>query len=153
MEEKISELYDAVIMQHNRNPIGYEKHPDAAYTLEAYNPICGDKFKLYLDIEQGRVVAAHFSGYGCAISKAATSVLVGQVKGQSLGQVKKIIQTYFETLDTEGGAEAFSEGATSEFLSFAAVRHFPERLACATLSWAVARDFFNSNNLFESTNG
>ena len=98
----LAQLYDAVILQHNRVPCHYEKRQTAQHIVEAYNPLCGDKFKLYLDIENGRVQQATFHGYGCAISKAATSVLMEKIQNRSIQDVNLLLKTYFEGLNTEG---------------------------------------------------
>lgn len=138
MNNSLAQLYDEVILQHNRSPFNFEKRQTAQHIVEAYNPLCGDKFKLYLDMGNGIVVNASFHGYGCAISKAATSVLIQRILGQKLDDVTKILKTYFDALDTEGVI------LDEELKTFAAVRQFPERKTCATLSWEAAQTFFQS---------
>ena len=140
MENALSLLYDPLILAHNRSPVNFEKRLTAQHTIEAYNPLCGDKFKLFLDIENGIVEKASFHGYGCAISKAATSVLIQRIEGQRLDVVSAVIKTYFEALNTAGAH------FDADLQVFAAVRQFPERLTCATLSWEAARIFFKDKN-------
>ena len=140
MENALSLLYDPLILTHNRSPVNFEKRLTAQHTIEAYNPLCGDKFKLFLDIENGIVEKASFHGYGCAISKAATSVLIQRIEGQRLDGVSAVIKMYFEALNTEGGH------FDADLQVFSAVRQFPERLTCATLSWEAARTFFKDKN-------
>ena len=98
---KLSDLYKGVILEHNNTPLFFEKRPAAQHVIEAYNPLCGDKFKLFLDIENDTISAATFHGYGCAISKAASSVLLSKIQGQSLELVLNQINTYFDILDTK----------------------------------------------------
>ncbi len=154
IENSLTQLYDDVILLHNRAPCHFEKRQTAQHIVEAYNPLCGDKFKLFLDIENGRVHKATFSGYGCAISKAATSVLMGKIQNMPVDDVLHLIKTYFEALNsgyTEGTSRNNREGGHSdnlnaEFEAFAAVRQFPERLTCATLSWEAAQTFFKTQS-------
>ena len=150
IENPLAQLYDDVILQHNRAPCHYEKRQTAQHIVEAFNPLCGDKFKLFLDIEDGRVQKATFHGYGCAISKAATSVLMGKIQNMPVADVLKLIKMYFEGLNSgnnDGATHNNREGESAdklnpEFNAFAAVRQFPERLTCATLSWEAAQTFF-----------
>lgn len=139
----LAQLYDDVILQHNREPCHYEKRQTAQHIVEAYNPLCGDKFKLFLDIENGRVQKATFHGYGCAISKAATSVLMKNIQNRPIQDALLLLKTYFEGLHTEGGA--FNDSDT-ELAAFEAVRQFPERLNCATLSWEAAQAFLKTQS-------
>ena len=144
-ENTLAQLYDDVILQHNREPYHYEKRLTAQHILEAYNPLCGDKFKLFLDIEDEKVQKATFHGYGCAISKAATSVLVKKIQNMPIEAVLELIKTYFDGLNrknTEGGQKQW----TVEMKAFLAVRQFPERLTCATLSWEAVQIFFQTQS-------
>jgi nitrogen fixation protein NifU and related proteins len=145
MKNQLAELYDEVILQHNRAPFNFEKRLTAQHIVEAYNPLCGDKFKLFLDIENGTVTRASFHGYGCAISKAATSVLIQRILGKTLDSVPLILEAYFDALDTEGvSLNRQKEDIYADFKAFSAVRHFPERKTCATLSWEAAQTFFQT---------
>lgn len=144
IENPLSQLYDDVILQHNREPYHYEKRQTAQHIVEAYNPLCGDKFKLFLDIENGRVQKATFHGYGCAISKAATSVLVKKIQNMPVHEVSQLTKTYFEGLVNVRKDRGDYEKLDSELAAFTAVRQFPERMTCATLSWEAAQTFFQT---------
>ncbi|MDZ7880815.1 MAG: SUF system NifU family Fe-S cluster assembly protein [Saprospiraceae bacterium] len=140
--DKLANLYKGVILEHNTTPQYFEKRPMAQHVIEAYNPLCGDKFKLFLDIENGSIAKASFHGYGCAISKAATSVLLSNIQGKSIDIILNQINTYFSVLntpDTEGGV--FNENISA----FKAVQQFPERMMCATLSWQALEDWLKKN--------
>ncbi len=145
IENPLTQLYDDVILQHNRVPYHYEKRQTAQYIVDAYNPLCGDKFKLFLDVENGQVQKATFHGYGCAISKAATSVLVKKIQNMSVQNVLHLIKTYFEVLNSEYTEGGDSDKLNAELEAFAAVRQFPERRTCATLSWEAAQTFFQQH--------
>jgi nitrogen fixation protein NifU and related proteins len=156
--DKLAELYKGVIMEHNKTPQYFEKNPTAQHVIEAYNPLCGDKFKLFLDIENGVIKRATFHGYGCAISKAATSVLLSNIQGKNIEIVLNQINTYFFVLNikntgnTEGPPHIsnpiFTEGSLFDenINAFKAVQDFPERLTCATLSWQSLQNFLEENH-------
>jgi len=132
MEQQLNELYHPLILEHNQHPKHYLKRPEAGAVLDAYNSLCGDKFKLYLDIAEDRVVTASFSGYGCAVSKAATSVLMEKIQGKTLEEIQALIQIYFDITRTD---QENSSDTDPELLAFAAAKKFPGRLKCAVLAW------------------
>ena len=138
MEENLAKLYQGVIAEHNNAPLFFESRPDAGYVVEAYNPLCGDKFKLFLDIENGAVTKATFSGYGCAVSKAASSVLVKKIQGQPLDAVAEITEQYLRAVSA--GADALTS-TDPETIAFTVAKNFPGRDKCATLSWKALADF------------
>ena len=142
--DKLAELYKGVILEHNSTPQYFEKRPTAQHIIEAYNPLCGDKFKLFLDIENGVIIKATFHGYGCAISKAATSVLLVTIQGMTIEDAVNQIDTYFLVLNSEN-----TEGSpiNENMNAFKAVQQFPERLTCATLSWHAAKFFLKNYHI------
>ena len=140
MERDISKLYQDFILRKNQDPTGYEKRPLAQHLIEAYNPLCGDKFKLFLDINEGIITAASYHGYGCAISKAATVVLIQKIQNQTIKQALAITESYFEVLNTEGVAITTED---EDLKAFEVIRQFPERTTCANLTWLALKDFIN----------
>ena len=136
MDSKLSQFYQGVILKHNNEPFHFEKRPTAQHIIEAYNPMCGDKFKVFLDIENGVVTNATFHGYGCAISKASTSVLMKKIQNQPLDEVVKLIEDYFKIIENTEGV-SYDE----ELTAFAAAKDFPGRLKCATLAWEAIDEF------------
>ncbi len=139
MNDKLKSLYQSVILRHNNEPFHYEKKPGATHLLDAYNPLCGDRFQLFLEVKDGVIAAAHFHGYGCAISKASTSVLVKHLEGQALVQALEMCRSFLAMI--EKGSEASGE---EEFAAFAAARDFPGREKCATLSWEEAAEWLRT---------
>ncbi len=139
--DKLNALYQGVILQHNDAPLFFEKRPAAQHIIEAYNPLCGDKFKLFLDIENETIVKATFHGYGCAISKAATSVLLSRIQGETMENVLNQIDTYFDVLHSKKDDNTEGVLIDENLAAFKAVQDFPERMTCATLSWQAAKDF------------
>lgn len=132
-QEDLNQLYDEAILQENRRPYHYDKKTDADLIIEAYNPLCGDQFKLFLYTEKGVIQSAYFHGYGCAVSKASTSVLTRELEGCSIDEAKAKCRSFLQWLDKEKVPAALP----SSWKPFAAVQQFPGRLACAQLAWEV----------------
>lgn len=131
-QEELNKLYDESILEENRHPYHYQKKTDAHLTLEAYNPICGDQFKLFLYTDNGSIKTAYFHGYGCAVSKASTSVLTRELEGCSLEEARAKCRDFIQWLAAGENAPA---KAPQSWEPFAAVRDFPGRLSCAQLAW------------------
>ena len=136
--EKISKLYQKVILQHNESPVNFEKHESADFVVEAYNPLCGDQFKIYLDMGGEKIARAAFFGFGCAISKASTSVLVSRLEGLSLAEVGQLCEQFFTYVTPEKSPEKPHD---ADFQAFEAAKQFPGRLKCAALSWEEIKNF------------
>jgi nitrogen fixation protein NifU and related proteins len=150
---EITKLYQDFILNRSQDDNNFEKRPTAQHTLEAYNPLCGDKFKLFLDVENDIISKATFHGYGCAISKAATSVLIEKLQNKTYFEALNLINSYFQVLNVENihnpdasGTEGVTLDSNSlqidqEIKAFEIMKQFPERMTCATLSWQAALDF------------
>jgi len=148
MKERLRALYQSVILEHNKFPLNYEKKEGASYQLEAYNSICGDQYQLFFEIEEDQITAIHFHGYGCAISKAATSILTKHLLDKNLKEAHQICQLYQKHLESN----ALSKEATvEEFEAFSAVQSFPGRLRCANLSWEEMELFLKKRMKDESS--
>ncbi|MEN9609450.1 MAG: hypothetical protein RLZZ628_264 [Bacteroidota bacterium] len=122
-------LYHPIILQHHRQPIGFEKRPTAAHIEDAYNPVCGDKYKLYLDFDHNIIQKITFHGYGCAVSKASASILTAKMIGKTIDEAIEICESYFNMI--QNGVLTDDESLNV----FEAARHFSGRLTCATLAW------------------
>ena len=107
----------------------------------ANNPVCGDKFELYFKLDSDRIVDIHFYGFGCAVSRASTSVLVKSLESRSINNARKIISDFLVMIDK---TQKVVDNVPDEFAAFHAVRQFPERYDCAALSWLEAQKFLNS---------
>ena len=127
----LRDLYQQVILDHNRRPRNFRKIADANRTAEGYNPLCGDRITLELTVENGVVKDAAFQGAGCAISKAAASMMTASVIGKPEGEVDALSHRVHAMLtDANGGAAEFGKLAV-----FVGVREFPSRIKCVTLAW------------------
>jgi nitrogen fixation protein NifU and related proteins len=128
----LRDLYQQVILDHNRKPRNFRKIADANRAAEGYNPLCGDRIALELTVEDGVVKDAAFQGSGCAISKAAASMMTASVIGKPEEEVDALFHRVHAMLTgTSSGAPA----EVGKLAVFAGVRGFPSRIKCATLAW------------------
>lgn len=141
MEKSASDLYQSVILTHNKHPHHFEKAEALPLHLEAYNPLCGDHYQLYLSIENNTIKAAFFHGYGCAVSKASTSVLVQTLEGKTLSEAQPLIEDFMQVVQGKLPANI-----PEDFKAFAAAKHFPSREQCATLSWESVQGLINEKH-------
>ncbi|HEV8427870.1 MAG TPA: SUF system NifU family Fe-S cluster assembly protein [Pyrinomonadaceae bacterium] len=131
---ELSELYQQVILDHNKKPRNFRKLENANHTAEGYNPLCGDHLTIYLDLEDDLVKEVGFEGSGCAISKASASMMTQAVKGKSKEQAENLFQE-FHSMVTGELNEELEENSLGNLKIFAGVREFPVRVKCATLAW------------------
>jgi len=134
----LGELYQQVILDHNRQPRNYHEVDGSNRRAEGYNPLCGDRLKLYARIEDGVVRDVGFIGSGCAISKASASMMTEAIKGKPLAEVEKIFKA-FHGLVTEEPPAGGGAVDLGKLVVFSGVREFPMRVKCATLAWHTLR--------------
>lgn len=132
---EISDLYQPLILEHSRSPRNYHEPESLLQTVEAYNPLCGDQFKIYFNAEQAKLTDLSFSGYGCAVSKAATSVLLLKLEGLSLAEAVGLLQKFKQAI--EGNAVLDDK----ELMVFQVAKKYPGRTQCALLSAEAMIDF------------
>ena len=141
MNDRLKALYKTVIVKHNNNPVHFCKNESAQHILKANSPICGDRFTLYFDIEDGIIRNLSFYGHGCAVSKASTSIMVQKILNQPIKKVLKICQEFHEHVHPENEPP---ESIIEEFEAFSAAKLFPGRMQCATLSWDEIEPFLKT---------
>jgi len=138
MMAELRELYQEVILDHNRRPRNFGKPATSNRHAEGNNPLCGDMFTVYLTVKDGRVRDVHFEGKGCAISTASASMMTEMVKGKTEAETRMLFDACHH-LCTDGGpsqaAESCSEDDLDRLQVLAGVREFPMRVKCATLAW------------------
>jgi len=132
MNDRLKALYKTVIVRHNNEPVQFEKNESAQYILKANSPVCGDRFTLFFDIEDGIIKNISFYGHGCAVSKASTSIMVQKLLGQTIEKALKLSEEFNNYIHPENDQAV---QGIEEFEAFSAVKFFPERKQCATLSW------------------
>ena len=131
---ELSELYQAVILDHNKKPRNFHKLENANRSAEGYNPLCGDHLNVYLHVEDDQVQEVSFEGSGCAISKASASMMTQAVKGKTKAEAEKLFNE-FHRMATGELDEENEPNNLGKLTIFAGVRDFPARVKCATLSW------------------
>jgi len=129
---ELRDLYQEVILDHNRRPRNFGPLPAANRQAEGYNPLCGDKVTVFLDVEDGRIRDVSFQGSGCAISTASASLMTEALKGRTVEAARELFDGFRE-LVTTGEGEGSPE--LGKLAVFSGVREFPMRVKCATLVW------------------
>lgn len=142
---ELSELYQQVILDHNKKPRNFRKLDPASHQAEGYNPLCGDQLTVYLKVENDRVADVGFEGSGCAISKASASMMTQAVKGKSKEQAETLFQE-FHLMVTGELDEEIEENNLGNLKIFAGVREFPVRVKCATLPWHTMHAALNKQD-------
>lgn len=142
---ELSELYQQVILDHNKKPRNFRKLEQANHSAEGYNPLCGDHLTIYIDLEDNSVKEIAFEGSGCAISKAAASMMTQAVKGKSRQQAEELFSE-FHSMVTGELDEENDENKLGNLRIFAGVREFPVRVKCATLPWHTLHAALNNEH-------
>ncbi|HWQ68940.1 MAG TPA: SUF system NifU family Fe-S cluster assembly protein [Patescibacteria group bacterium] len=130
----LRELYQEVILDHNKRPQNFRKLEEANCTADGYNPLCGDQITVYLLVEDRIIKEVAFQGSGCAISKASASMMTAVVKGKTTAEAEGLFETFHKmvTADLSAVSDPLVIG---KLAAFAGVREFPVRVKCATLPW------------------
>lgn len=133
----LSELYQELILEHNRSPRNFREMPEADAHAEGNNPLCGDQIRVFVRLKGETIEDVSFQGSGCAISRASASLMTGAVKGKTREQAAALFDR-FHGLVT--GAVPATEAATlGKLAAFAGVAEFPIRVKCASLPWHTLR--------------
>ena len=148
---ELSELYQQVILDHNKKPRNFRKIEAANRSAEGYNPLCGDQLTVYMQLEDEVVSDISFEGSGCAISKAAASMMTQAVKGKSKQDAETLFSEFHRMVTGELD-EAATENHLGRLTIFAGVRDFPARVKCASLSWHTMHAALNNQEI-TSTEG
>ena len=134
----LSELYQEVILDHNKSPRNFRKLEDANRKAEGYNPLCGDQITVYVRLEDGVIEEISFQGVGCAISKASASMMTASLKGKTEAEAQalfdRVHQMFVGELDTKNDKHELGKLSL-----LSGVSHFPARVKCASLSWHTFR--------------
>jgi len=134
---ELADLYQEVILDHNKKPRNFHRLDDANRQAEGFNPLCGDQITLYLKVEDGVIRDIGFQGSGCAISKASASLMTSALKGKSEREAEDLFGR-FHDLVTADEAPSDPE-ALGKLAVFSGVREFPARVKCASLAWHTLR--------------
>ncbi len=134
MDSELKELYQQVILDHNKSPRNFKILDPHNHFAEGYNPLCGDRIDIYLNVENGIVTDVSFQGSGCAISKASASLMSTIIKGKKIEDVEEIFHRFQDLITGKLGENPDFE-EFGKLAVFAGVRDFPSRVKCASLAW------------------
>ena len=146
----LRELYQSVILDHNKAPRNLRQPADANRSAEGRNPLCGDQLTVFLTVENGVVKDAAFQGSGCAISTASASLMTEGVKGRREEEVLKMFEGFHRLL-TSDPSSPVEDAGLGKLAVFGGVREFPVRVKCATLAWHTLRAAMQGNGLSATT--
>ena len=134
MNGELEELYQSIILDHNRRPQNFRAMPEASAHADGLNPMCGDQFTVWLKMNGDLVEDVSFQGSGCAISKASASLMTQAVKGKTKAEAEKLFNSF------HGLVTGHSDGEDlGRLKAFSGVSRFPLRVKCATLAWHAMR--------------
>lgn len=142
----LSDLYQQVILDHNRRPRNRGKLPTANRVAHGDNPTCGDQCNVYLRVDGDRIAEISFDGSGCAISQASASLMTTQLKGRTAPEAQKLYDEFHRIVTTGEAPEEISDLA-----AFAGVHTFPARIKCATLGWHAALNALKGDAVLATT--
>jgi nitrogen fixation protein NifU and related proteins len=133
---ELTDLYQEVILDHNKKPRNFQKLADANRTAEGFNPLCGDQIQLYVKLEDGVIRDIGFQGSGCAISKASASLMTLTLKGKTSAEADELFERFHRLVTSDAAADTAELG---KLAVFSGVREFPVRVKCASLAWHTLR--------------
>ena len=145
---ELSELYQEVILDHNRQPRNFRALPGANRRSEGFNPLCGDRLTVYLVVADGVIADIGFVGSGCAISKASASLMTEAVKGRSVDEAEALFERFHRMVTAPPDAPVEDLGKLN---ALAGVREFPVRVKCASLAWHTLRAAVRASDQVVST--
>jgi nitrogen fixation NifU-like protein len=134
MNQELRELYQQVILDHNKSPRNFRKIDNPTQHAEGYNPLCGDHIDVYLIVEDGIVKDVSFKGEGCAISKASASLMTSLLKGKTKEEAEKLFEKFHDLVTGKLGNNPDID-ELGKLAVFAGVQEFPVRVKCASLAW------------------
>jgi nitrogen fixation NifU-like protein len=139
-EVKLDDLYQEVVLDHNRNPRNFTKLADANLYSHGFNPLCGDDYELYLRVDdEGTIQKVGFQGHGCAISKSSASLMTAAIEGKNVKDAEALKRNFIHLLTDEAVSRDVKAGV-GRLQFFEGVRQFPVRVKCATLAWHALED-------------
>lgn len=150
MNPEFKELYQEIILEHNRSPRNFGKLENATHVLDGRNPLCGDHYKIYLRVQDNLIEEVRFEGSGCAISKASASVMTTTVKGKSVQEAEKYFELFHKIVTGELDSEETFD-SVGKIAAFAGVAEFPVRVKCASLAWHTMHNALQGHTIETTT--
>lgn len=143
--DNLDELYNDVIMEHSMNSYNKKKLEKCDYCEKGHNPNCGDEIEIEVKLEGDIIEDMAFTGHGCAISQASTSVMIDTLKGKTIEEAREIIKTFIDMIKRETKQEEDLR-KLEEAIAFKNVSNMPARVKCALLAWHTIEDLLNKKN-------
>lgn len=143
--EDLTDVYNELIMEHSMNSYNKKELKNADYCEVGHNPNCGDEITLELKLNGDIIEDMAFTGHGCAISQASTSIMIDTLKGKTIEEAKEIVKTFIEMIKRETTDEKELE-KLEDAIAFRNVANMPARVKCALLAWHTIEDMLNKNN-------
>lgn len=134
MNDSRTELYQQVILDHNKNPKNFKQLNHATHTAEGYNPLCGDHITVYAHVTNNVIDEVSFVGDGCAISKASASMMTTNIKGKTIEEAKTLFEQFHKLITAQLNPDK-DPHTLGKLAIFSNIWHFPARVKCASLSW------------------
>ena len=135
---ELEELYQEIVMDHNRRPRNFQRLEKPSGTAEGVNPLCGDQITLDIKVENGVITSIGFQGPGCAISRASASLMTDSVKGKTVEEARHVFEAFHQMITGAEGEEPDAD-LLGDLEVLSGVAEFPVRVKCATLSWHTLR--------------
>ena len=149
---ELDELYQEVILDHNRSPRNYRAMANANRKAQGYNPLCGDHVTVYLNLEEGVIKDISFEGSGCAISKASASMMTAELKGKTEAEAKELFENVHKMLKGEPNDNGQPGGkGVGKLAILSGVSKFPARVKCASLAWHTVNSALKGGEEVTST--
>ena len=145
MMENLTDVYNDLIMEHSMNSYNKKKLEGADYSEIGHNPNCGDEITLELKLNGNKIEDMAFTGHGCAISQASTSIMIDTLRGKTIEEAKEIIKIFIEMIKRETTDEEQLK-KLEDAIAFRNVSNMPARVKCALLAWHTIEDMLNKNN-------
>ena len=143
--EDLTDVYNDLIMEHSMNSYNKKKLEGANYSEIGHNPNCGDEITLELKLDGNKIEDMAFTGHGCAISQASTSIMIDTLRGKTIEEAKEIIKTFIEMIKREITDEEQLK-KLEDAIAFKNVSNMPARVKCALLAWHTLEDMLNKND-------
>ena len=147
----LSDLYQEVILDHNRRPRNFGVLEDVDHQSEGFNPLCGDRVTVYVKLNDSVVDEISFQGSGCAISMASASIMTESLKGRKLEEIKALFERFRKMVTGNLDSQDLSEPDLGKLVVFEGVSRYPVRVKCATLTWHTLRAALEKRNEVVST--
>ena len=135
----LGELYQETVLEHSKTPRNYRELKNTNYKAEGFNPLCGDHFTVYVDLNEDAVRDVSFQGSGCAISKASASMMTQSVKGKTRAEIEKLFERFHNMVTGRVSADGGDQSDLGKLSVFGGVSAYPARVKCATLAWHALR--------------